>query len=181
MRYLIIFAAIILGFGTMSMQNAGATVDMPSLIAPAGPAAAAVRDTKTAATSWVHQCAAMHCGYHEIGPGQPVKVACYVRNEGIIWNLILASSPWDQNVPIVGFVSDDALTAPEYGTSCDEYGPGAPSELTWWAHSCPRMACGYGIINKGDYYRVIGSASDGWWIAMDFSSPDNHLTGFIHE
>jgi hypothetical protein len=142
--------------------------------------------TSTTVVSWVHQCAAMHCGYHQIPAGQAVKNWCWSYNEGIYWYLITTASPWDPSILIAGFVSEDAVSEIT-AQQCNTVGEG-PHWLTvpeTWAHSCPSLNCGYGIMRPGeDIAQVCLTAlsADGlhWDLVLDHDAGLHHdLAGFI--
>jgi len=150
-------------------------------LAPSSAAAAVIPQTTT--TAWVHQCAAMWCGYHQIGPGTEVRVWCQVSNHEGAWTLITASSPWNVNVPIAGYVSSAAVnvSSPQ---SCANipYGTPGVGQVTW-LHSCPAMACGYGEAYQGDDIAALCETSwpfEGvrWTLLLDHTREG--LAGFTH-
>ncbi len=179
LRHLVVLAAVALGIGVLS-SPASASTDTSPLFTRVGSATTALTNTRTVTAAWVHQCAAMGCGYHAIDAGRDATAVCYAYNEGIWWNLVVTASPWDSSIPITGYVSVDALAAPDWSVSCDQYGVDlGPSTQYWWAHSCPSMSCGYGVINPGEDYRWFGYWGD-WDLVIDRDSANRYLAGFIH-
>jgi hypothetical protein len=141
--------------------------------------------TETNQGAWAHQCAASHCGFHTVGAFQHVIAWCSTFNEGLWWDLVTTASPWDSRLPIAGYVVAYALT----GSSpqpCGSVGTGgfpfvAPQT---WAHSCPLLGCGFGIM--WPFESVAGVCStplfEGhtWVMVVDHDSADSQLAGFVH-
>ncbi len=174
-RYLTAIFLLAFGAGTLLATNAGAATGPPP--------SASFTDTTTVTTTWVHQCASMRCGYHEVGPGRSVRALCSTDSDGISWNLVVTASPWNPDVLIAGYVSLDALHNPERQDFCDAVGyPAQVAHGEWWAHSCPSMGCGYGVIHAGDLYRrqfSVAGEERNWDLVIDYSSPYPYLAGFI--
>ncbi len=172
-RFLLTLAALVFGVGMLSAPAASAASSSPAV---------AIGTATTTKVAWVHQCAAMHCGYHEVPAGQYAFVYCAATTDENFWNLIVTASPWDRSLTIAGYVSTDALDAPISSPRCGNY-LGNPAPTEYWAHSCPLMSCGYGVIRKGDNYRRLDfvTAPNGelWYLAIDLSSPDYLLAGYI--
>jgi hypothetical protein len=130
----------------------------------------------------------MHCGYHQIPAGQRVRALCWADGEGPKkWNLIVTGSPWNANIQIAGYVTVDALENQESGDFCVStgYDP-VRANHPWWAHSCPSMSCGYGVIWSGENYRPQFSFDwEGrtWTLVVDISKvlpgDDFLLAGYI--
>jgi hypothetical protein len=135
--------------------------------------------------AWAHQCAAAHCGYHVIPSGAPVIGMCYSINEGVRWNLVIAASPWNSNVPIAGYVDRIALNGAETSVPCSSAGEG-PHYLNQetWAHSCPSINCGYGVMTPNHdvagLCRTSGYEGYLWDLVLDHNNANKDLVGFIH-
>jgi hypothetical protein len=178
LKYLVVLFSLAVGAGLSFAPGASASTNAP-------PSASWVQ-TSTNQIAWVHQCAAMHCGYHQIPAGQDVRALCLTTNENLEWNLIVTGSPGNRNLQIAGYVTTDALNRKETQDLCGSVGY-SPVQATmgWWAHSCPSMNCGYGVIWPGEYYRPQYSfdwEGHTWTLVIDISkSPDDdfRLAGYI--
>jgi hypothetical protein len=164
--------------------SAGAVVAPSASAATQSPAGTNTTPTEITKPAWVHQCAAMHCGYHAVAAHTAAKAYCWVSHEGILWDLLTTSAPWDPAVQIVGYVSEDALSPTEDFDNCANVGlPSRSAPTTYWAHSCPLASCGYGVINAGHWMQPqfsVQSNGQTWWVVIDHSSPDYQLAGYIY-
>ncbi|MEO6088298.1 MAG: hypothetical protein ABIQ18_34815 [Umezawaea sp.] len=168
------------------------------LSAPAGHAApAAPPDLSTAVVSssttiiksattkdaWMRQCATLNCGYHVVPRGTTVWSFCATSNVGIYWNFVM--TPGDRRT---GHIDTSVLSAAgiNYAT-CDSAGeavvPRPSKDL--WAHSCPAMACGYGVITPGHDVAGFLTTTDqpegyNWSLVLDHHSPNKNLVGWVH-
>jgi hypothetical protein len=169
-RFLVTLAAVVAGIGMLSAPAADAS-----------PASDITR-TSTRVVAWVHQCAAMYCGYHEVPAGQPAFTYCAATTDENFWNLIVTKSPWNSSLTIAGYVSTDALVAPISSPRCGGFF-GTPANMDYWAHSCPVMSCGYGVIHQGDIYHdldyVTAPGGRVWRLVVDLSSRDL-LAGYVY-
>ena len=176
LKHVTVLLPLIFSAGVMVASSAGAATQLP--------AGTNTTPTEITMPAWVHQCAAMHCGYHAVGAHTAAKAYCWVFNEGIFWDLVTTSAPWDSAVQIVGYVSEDALTPKEGRDNCINVGlPSQSAPITYWAHSCPLTSCGYGVINAGHRMQPqfsVQSNGQTWWVVIDHDSADFQLAGYIY-
>ncbi|MET8851725.1 hypothetical protein [Amycolatopsis sp. NPDC004625] len=167
------------------MRRAGflaAVVAGLGLLAAPAADASAITQTWTSQTAWVHQCAAMACGYHEVPGDQLAFVYCAATTDENFWNLIVTKGPWNGPVTVAGYVSTDALREPVSSPRCGGFF-GSPAKMDFWAHSCPMPNCGYGVIKQGDSVKELDTVTgpDGrlWRLVVDLSSRDL-LAGYVY-
>ncbi len=142
-------------------------------------AAAPPSKTFTAAEVWLRQCASFDCGYHVLPAGTAVWVYCYTNHAGLTWNV--ARTEWD----IAGHLDASAVQAPNRTQSCDNAGTKRWAWTELWAHSCPAMGCGYGVVPPGhDIADLSGSSvlSEGyyWSLIIDHDNAHKNLVGWVH-
>jgi len=140
----------------------------------------------TTTTAWVRQCATLNCGYHPIPAGRYVDLVCHTSNAGIFWNMVITQHPTNPNLPIAGFVDTKALAGFDNGQPCSSVGVG-PNRPAYelWAHSCPAMACGYGVMQAGhDLAHIADTAQlfegEIWSLVLDHDNVHKDLVGFVH-
>jgi len=176
-------------FSTMALALIIGVVSAPAGTAASG-AAPDVRATDVSTSSWgpqittfttkeawVRQCAAMHCGHHVVTKGTTVWGYCSTVNAGIRWNVV-----WTED-DRAGHIDVTAMNTPT-SVPCDTAGVGPirPTQELW-AHSCPSMGCGYGVMSPGhDVARLdVTPPREGrlWNLALDHDSPNKNLVGFV--
>ena len=170
--------AIVLAIGTTSVP-AGATPDVP---APEQAVSASQSHwTYTTTEVWLRQCASFNCGYHVLPAGTNVRVYCYTTNAGITWNVARTEGN------LLGHLDATAVGAPNWYQSCSNVGTGiGPSRLELWAHSCPAMACGYGVVPRGHDIAALSMASEPggegylWTPILDHDNVHKDLVGWVH-
>ncbi|USX52654.1 hypothetical protein [Lentzea sp. HUAS12] len=169
--------AIVLAIGTTSVP-AGATPDVP---APEQTALATPSHwTYTTTEVWLRQCATFNCGYHVLPAGTNVRVYCYTSNAGLTWNVARTEGN------LAGHLDATAVAVPNWYQSCDNAGTQLwRSQTELWAHSCPAMACGYGVVPPGhDIADLSGSTepSEGysWTLIIDHDNVHKNLVGWVH-
>ncbi|WP_143091585.1 hypothetical protein [Lentzea albida] len=168
--------AIVLAIGTTSVP-AGATADVP---APEQAVPAADHWTTTTTEVWLRQCATFNCGYHVLPAGTNVRVYCYTTNAGISWNVARTA---DNRA---GHLDASAVQVPNWYQSCSNAGRQLRrSQTELWAHSCPKMACGYGVVPPGHDIAALTLASeegdgDLWTLILDHDNVHTNLVGWVH-
>ncbi|MEU4770252.1 hypothetical protein AB0H12_44265 [Actinosynnema sp. NPDC023794] len=143
--------------------------------------------TYTTTTAWVRQCASLSCGYHPIPANSFIMAYCYTSNVGIFWNMVLTTHPTNPNLPIAGFVDTTALYQDNVHQPCASVGTGPNRPAAeMWAHSCPLMACGYGVIQAGHDLALLAVTDqmyegEYWALVLDHDNVNKDLVGFVHE
>ncbi|MGM1059971.1 hypothetical protein [Saccharothrix sp. Mg75] len=99
--------------------------------------------------------------------------------------MVVATHPFNSSVPIAGFVDANALNLYDVSNSCDTVGRG-PNRPAYdlWAHSCPLMQCGYGVMQAGHDLAYLESRffENTWWaLVLDHDNVHKNLTGYVHE
>ncbi|MEV5714653.1 hypothetical protein AB0L41_12200 [Amycolatopsis mediterranei] len=162
-----------------------ALTSSPANAEPAVAADVTFVSTVTNQIAWAHQCAAFHCGYHAIPSGTIVRVACYVFNENLEYDLVVAPAPWDGSTIVAGYVDRNALRD-STSQRCVDVGPTGTVNTETWAHSCPSLNCGYGQMyqneNIGPVCRTAGTFEGRYWDLLIDHSPANansELAGFV--
>ncbi|MEV6715764.1 hypothetical protein AB0M48_27420 [Lentzea sp. NPDC051208] len=168
--------AIVLAIGTTPVP-AGAAPDVP---ATEQAVPAADHWTYTTTEAWLRQCATLNCGYHVLPAGTAVRVYCYTNNVGITWNVARTT---DNRA---GHLDASAVQVPNWSQSCSNVGTKLRvSQFELWAHSCPAMACGYGVVPRGHDIAALSMASelgDGylWTLILDHDNVHKNLVGWVH-
>ncbi|MET1075484.1 MAG: hypothetical protein ABWY11_22745 [Umezawaea sp.] len=180
-RWLLSTMAIVLAIGMSSAPAASASPTIESQ----GPTAEMsanywgwLHKTETTKVAWLRQCASLQCGYHVIEKGKDLYVFCATDNAGIYWNVV-----WTED----GYVGHMDVSAMGLATSvsCDSAGEAIRPRQELWAHSCPSMNCGYGVVPTGhdvaSLNRTAG-APEGyvWEFILDHDSVNKNLVGFVH-
>jgi hypothetical protein len=52
-----------------------------------------------------------------------------------------------------------------------------------WLHSCPAMACGYGVTPPGHDIAGLSTASNesyNWYLILDHNNVNKNLVGWVH-
>jgi hypothetical protein len=151
---------------------------------PAAAAGVNFTYTFTNQVAWAHQCAAFHCGYHALASGTSVRVVCYIFNEDLEYDLVIAPAPWNSSTIIAGYVDRNALRD-STSQRCVDILTGSVFTETW-AHSCPSLSCGYGRMYPNERIapicRTAGEYEGRYWMLVVDHSPTNanlELAGFI--
>ncbi|MFI6095393.1 hypothetical protein ACIA8G_07575 [Lentzea sp. NPDC051213] len=170
--------AIILAIGALAVPAGSASLG--SAAEEQAAIAAAPYDTTTNQVAWLRQCASLSCGYHVLPAGTAITVFCYSSNVGIDWNIAVTKSSY-----LAGHLDVRAVNRPHEFQSCSNAGRKLfPMKTDLWLHSCPAMACGYGVSPPG--HDIAGLAPGpwregfDWYLVLDHDNVNRNLVGWVH-